>query len=176
MIGGRRGFGSGRACAVCCCCCCCWYKELEAGRAGWMQIGSLWGGVYVWSETKIITVRLVTMSLALPLSWAWCFLLLFLICPFFSSAFFSPCPSLYFFPLCSYLQFLVIPVPVAALHISAYCQKDTLQFKKKKISGLLDRVMVRLEQIILDAHAVTPFDILVASEWKIPQVKEGSRL
>lgn len=60
------------------CCCCCWYKELEveAGRTGWMQIGSLWGGVNVWSETKIITVRLVTVSLALPLSWGWCFPLL----------------------------------------------------------------------------------------------------
>ena len=54
---------------------CCWCEELEeeAGRAGWMQIGSLWGGVNVRSETKIITARLVTVSLALPLSWCWCF-------------------------------------------------------------------------------------------------------
>lgn len=43
-------------------------------RGSWMQIGSLRGGLYVWSETKIITALLVTMSLALPLSLAWCFL------------------------------------------------------------------------------------------------------
>lgn len=36
-------------------------------RDGWMQIGSLRGGLHVWSETKIITALLVTMSLALPL-------------------------------------------------------------------------------------------------------------
>lgn len=53
-------------------------------RGGWMQIGSLRGGVYVWSETKIITALLVTMSLALPLSLAWCFL------PVPPSTFFSP--------------------------------------------------------------------------------------
>lgn len=43
-------------------------------RGGCVQIGSLRGGLYVWSETKIITALLVTMSLALPLSLAWCFL------------------------------------------------------------------------------------------------------
>lgn len=58
--------------------------EVEAGRAGWMQIGSLWGGVNVWSETKIITVRLVTVSLAFPLSSGWCFP------PLPLRAFFSP--------------------------------------------------------------------------------------
>lgn len=60
-------------------------------RGGWMQIGSLWGGLYVWLETKIITALLVTMSLALPLSLAWCFL------PVPPSTFFSPTflPPLY---------------------------------------------------------------------------------
>lgn len=53
-------------------------------RDGWMQIGSLRGGLHVWSETKIITALLVTMSLALPLSLAWCFL------PGPPSTFFSP--------------------------------------------------------------------------------------
>lgn len=83
----------------------------------WMQIGSLRGGLHVWSETKIITGLLVTMSLALPLSFAWCFL------PVPPSTFFSPTflPPLLLshysvdnisgflseFPACSHLQFRI---------------------------------------------------------------------
>lgn len=56
-------------------------------RGGWMQIGSLQGGLDVWSETKIITALLVTMSLALLLSLAWCLF-----------GFFSSSPSIFFSP------------------------------------------------------------------------------
>lgn len=52
------------------------FASAEAADSGgwqsWMQIGSpwvMWGDVNVWLETKIITVRLVTVSLALPLCW-----------------------------------------------------------------------------------------------------------